>query len=144
MTGYRDSADLLKGIGNVRYRDASNTLRTLSAFWVRTGAGLKNYLANQTATASPTFLVGYGNSKSSIQITTSGYATAYPNGGTYAWTADSGWTAISPTSQSTAFRSPLVAAGDDAPMGSAYCTVTIGGTPIDTNTVDLNASNTGI
>lgn len=126
-------ADGLHAAGAIRFRDADNILQTMY------GA------AGFTATASPTSLSGFGYSHAPIQITT-GYATATLVGAsgssTYSWSADGGFSPINPTSQTTAFRSGSISAGNDA-SGTATCVITHAGTPYSTNSVDLYAQNTG-
>lgn len=115
-------------ISKVRVRDASNALVEIGAMRVRSADGLSNILANLAVNA-PYEVDGFGYSFKPVglQVTTD-TATAIASGGTapytYSWTvADEGWAALSPTSASCSFRSPMIAAGATKTT-TATCTVT--------------------
>jgi hypothetical protein len=142
----RDASGTLRAITGVAVRDAGGVLRQIKTIKARDAAGVLRVVFNGfKVSASPSSTTGYCYSPGFTTAIT-GIVTANVTGGTapftYAWTADSGWSALSPTNYATSFRSPGLSPGDEA-NGSAYVTVTdANGATAVSNTVDLYATNT--
>lgn len=146
----RDAANSLRTVGIIKVRDASNALRTVGRIRMRDASNVLRELSGTagglSASASPPAVVGYGSSTSSIRVTTA-YTSVSVAGGTapltYSWPAVGGWTATSPTSPTTAFRSPLLGGGDES-YADFVCTVTDAlGNSVATNAVSVFAENNG-
>jgi hypothetical protein len=132
MTGVRDSAGVLRTISSIQVRDAAGDLRTVSKIEMRDADNVLREVAGGgfgfSATASPDSSIGYGFSETNIIVTTTTTVVVSATGGvppyTYSWVAaEADWEAVFPTSQSTTFRSPYLAPGED--LASYFtCTVT--------------------
>lgn len=146
MSSVRNPASLLKGLTGIAARDAGAVLRTINTGKARDAASvLKTIFNGLKVSASPSSAIGYCYS-SGFDTAITGYVYANVTGGTapftYVWTADSGWSALSPTNYATSFRSPGLNPGDEA-TGSAYVTVTdANGATAVSNIVDLYGNNT--
>lgn len=144
----RDSAGTLRTVSAIRVRDAANALRTVAAISVRDTANVLRTVTgfSFTAVASPNTLYGFGRRSGSIQITvSSATVTVTDSAGpfTYLWECDDvDWAPISPTAQTTSFRSPLLNSGDVSNT-IARCTVTSGATSSISNGISLTAENLG-
>lgn len=117
----------LKEIGSVFLR-TSTGLKEIGEIWVRTTAGLKQVFGAFSATAFPASVVGSTSSHGAVAVTTS-MTTVTPNppgSATYSWgSGGAGWTVLSPSSPSTAFRYSGLAPGDSQTT-TFTCTVTRG------------------
>lgn len=135
--GIRESGGVTE-IGEVYIRDASGLKELFSPSEGGGGAFTVDVPPN---------VYGYGNSLSSIAITT-GIATATPIGGTspfsYAWAGgDENWTITNPASASTAFRAAAVPAADGFTT-TFTCTVTdANGQVVESSEVSAEAYNFG-
>lgn len=142
----RDASGTLRTITSIAVRDAGGVLRQIQTIKARDAAGVLRVVFNGLkVSASPSSAIGYCYS-SGFDTAITGYVYANVTGGTapftYAWTADSGWSALSPTNYATSFRSPGLNPGDEA-TGSAYVTVAdANGATAVSNIVDLYGNNT--
>lgn len=146
MISARDSGGL-SGIGAIRVRDASNVLVDLAQMSIRDGTGLYPLLVSFSVLASPDYNYGFGSSGVPIQVVTNPCGVTVTGGSppyTYLWVMDDPtWEAVTPTSPSTLFRSPLLNSGDSSAT-TATCEVTDSNTnTVVSNTVTAEATNTG-
>lgn len=149
MFSARD-ATTLRTVKNVKARDAGGVLRQCQFAKVRASDGaLRTVWAYLTASASVSSVEGYGNSITSIGITTAS-VTATPTGGTapytYAWTRTDGgadaWTITTPTAATTSFRATAVLPSDNQ-TATFICTVTdANGRTAATSAVSASSTNT--
>lgn len=116
----RDAGNMLRSIKNAFARDAGNASRQIfSAFGGSTGV-----------IVSPASVRGYGNSNSSIAISTASTAVTVTGGAspyTYAWTQLTGfgtWAATNPTGAYSSFRRGGVPQGGTEFISTWKCTVT--------------------
>lgn len=132
----------LKDIGEVWLR-TSGGLKQIGEIWVRTAAGLKQVFGSFSASAIPGDVYGYTSSHAPVTVSTSSTTVTVspPGAATYSWAAaDPGWTAISPTSATTAFR--YAGLGPDQTESTVFtCTVTRGAATIP---VDVSAQVTNL
>lgn len=145
----RDTTGALRTAKAITIRDASKTLQTVKRIYIRDASNTLRLVYNYfTAAASPTSVTGSGNSIGAITISTVP-STATATGGagpfTYAWAKTSGvagWSAVSPTGQSTSFRCTGIGAGSSQ-SSTWTCTITdaTASTAV-TNTVSATVTNT--
>lgn len=122
------------------------TIRNLKELWQNDSAGTPQLIYKSfTALATPATVNGYVNSFTP-KFAITDPATANVTGGTapftYAWTiVGTGFTALSPTSATTTFKSTPLGPGDEV-FAAAYVTVTDAVGAVDnSNNVDLYANN---
>lgn len=131
MTGYRDASNVLRSIAAFRYRDASNVLQTAKAIRYRDASNTLRTLyglSDLKATATPDTSEGFGYSAGTVAVTTNAVTISVTGGSgsytySYAFPGGLGWSAVSPTSATTQFRSPGLGPGDNS-FETAICTVT--------------------
>lgn len=135
-------------IAGIRMRDAGNVLRTVALARIRDAAGtLRTFYSALSATASPTFCSGVGDSPSAIDVTTQA-TTATPAGGvapyTYAWSRTGGDTdvnALGPTAQTTGFQVSNINPSEEK-EATFICTITdAAGSTAVTNAVTVRGRN---
>lgn len=123
----RDASNTLRTITGITMRDSGGTLRTIQSAWARDAAGvLRQVFSGFKVAVSPDTASGYVNSPGSFTAITSGVFGTVTGGVapfTYAWTTPGGWSALSPGSAGTAFRSPPLSPGDES-NEYGYLTVT--------------------
>jgi hypothetical protein len=139
MIGVR-TASGLKDIASVYVRTASG-LKEIGEVWVRTASGLKQVFGSFSLSASAETVYGSSSSHGSIRINTSSVTiTPTPAGAvtSVAWSGPAGWDALSPSSLTTSFRSPVIGPSDGSDA-TFTCTVMRGGS---TATIDVGASVT--
>ena len=125
--------------------DASGTPRTLQQLWMNDAGNTPRMIfstgGSGTGSLAPDYVYGAGNSRIAIPVTTStATVNGAPAGATFAWVfADSGWTATTPNSSSSQFRS-FVGPGVEQTT-TVYCTVTLGGASYNTNIITATVTN---
>jgi hypothetical protein len=148
MTAIRTASGLRTIVG-IKFRDTGNTLRTALAMSVKdTVNTLRSVFGTPTVTLSTAYVNGFvRTATASVGVTNS--VTASAAGGaspyTYLWARNDGgvdaWRINSPTSASTSFASPPVAAGAFKSATFA-CTVTpASGTAAVSATVTAEVDN---
>lgn len=127
MTGFRDPSSAFKDIATMKWRDASNTLRTAAQVYMRDSGGLAPVFSPMSVTVYPAYANGSVYSVGAPRATTNS-VTATAAGGTapysVEWTfTEAGWEAINPTLLTTAFRSPSLPPSDPQ-FTTITCTLT--------------------
>lgn len=133
-------------IGAIYIRTASG-LEDVAQFSIRDGDGLHPLLISMSAVASPESAYGYGYSAFPIIVTTPPSSVTVTGGTppyTYSWSAvDVGWSAVSPTAQTTNFRSPSLSSGSGAETSFSCVVTDANGNFVESNPVFVSANNNG-
>lgn len=146
----RDSSGNLRTITSMKVRDGSGALRAITSMKVRDSGGVLRTISGGSgggssgAQLSPMLLQGYVYSAGSPRATTNAaYITMSVGVSPYTvvWHPDTDWSAVNPTSLTTAFRSPPLFSGDLV-SGQVYAVVTdANGATYTTNTINMTAAN---
>lgn len=125
---FRDATGTLRTLARIRMRDAANTLRTIQRIRIRDASGiLRTVWQAMTAALSSSTATG----TAATSLITTGTVTVTPSGGTapysYLWEAapynTDGVGITSPTAATTSFRRNGCISGDSY-IGDFFCTVT--------------------
>lgn len=143
MIGNRDTSAVFANLAAFRWRDADNVLQTAAQVYFRDASGLHPLLSGGAFTVTPNYVYGSAYSPSSVPVTTEATTCNVPGTGyTFLWeTEDAGWSAVTPTAQTTAFRSPSLEPGATA-TATFTCTATKGSVSTVSEPVTAFAINT--
>ncbi len=146
----RDASNTLRTVKSVKMRDGSNALRTISVVKMRDAGNVLRTVRSGSgggssgAVLAPALVQGSVYSSGSPRATTNAaYITMSVGAAPYTviWYPDTDWSAISPLSLTTAFRSPPLFSGDQI-SASVYAIVTDSlGNEFTTNTISMFAAN---
>lgn len=145
----RDTTGVLRTVTSMKVRDGGGVLRTVTSVKARDSGGVLRTISGGSggssgAQLSPLLLQGYVYSAGSPRATTNAaYITMSVGTSPYTvvWHPDTDWSAVNPTSLTTAFRSPPLFSGDLV-SGQVYAVVTdANGATYTTNTINMTAAN---
>lgn len=136
MLQIRDLGLTARQISDIKFRDVGNVLKDVSFIKVRDASGTLRTVWQRLSLSATTYVEGYGNSNSPVNITTSPPNPVVAGGRapfTYAWAGGAaGWTILYPSQINTSFRRNGVTSGE---MSDTTFTLTV--TDADGNTASI-------